>query len=1131
MLARIGKIKYLKHNPNDFNWDLSGISGAYFENSIHFLILKELKKYSDICKAIKTPDSGDRGKDVIISFKDKFKLFGIVFYPPPKKKYCRLHVEIKKKNKGALSANEFGGSLLQHDADGIKPDYFLLVTSAYLSPNTAFHAEQEFSKEGIQFFVIDKHRLAEIVLKHNFKKLNLFNELPPIDPVNVSYCLQSEDQINEVWDNSSKNSKSQKVFFLYLKIQNYDSTEHVVSIDLRSDINWGLSPIFKDELNVSDQKSIRLFIPPFVSKCKKLKLEQISFDAIDELRIAITIDSSHHTVNLSGNNLNFDFDPPLFGKEHNALRGKLIRSFQNRTPVKLIDLHGFAGTGKSKLLQEVVRLLTGTDKYFISYEIRKEKENIILASILKKIATKENLNLNISTSISLTVFKDKLISISKSIEFHHVLIFEDLHHASRELLMFLKKIASDLIAGISELRNISIIATGRNDNTFSNEFYYSFIDHIGQLLENYNFNYEPRILQARLQSWSNKDCIRFIKSTVIDIPDFVAKKIMKLSENTPFGTIQSIQYLLDLNIVEIVNRNTIGVINAEVLSRKNFLPSGIKELLDLRIQNIAKKYGEKIFPLLSSLAYLGMENSYAIVLQLMGNDFDNNLLTDLTQKKILAETEQGIKFGHENLQIYFISFLENEGLGKECAENLLKGTGTSFNLSIHQKGYLFYRSKNYSKAFNCFKDIWSKVSTLSVNNISSVDIPENYFTYFEPLINTAIKLKQNYKLIQNLGTIEVYTALHNKPLVKALEICERNLKLVKKLDKHKFSSSSNIIKIEQLKAHILLNMGFIRPAQKIMLEISTKAKLDKKIENDKALMFDVYDRLQNIYHQLNHLKQFKQYSNLSYRVAKQMEDNKMLSLVESSRVKEFYYNNPSKFYDQTKFATQNAFKNASKRHICHAELNLCVAELIRFCKDPEKIKITIKNLHKNLSCATENGYSFSITRAQLGIGVAYSLLGLKNPENLKNAERFSNFGLESALRYGNGFFYWQLHNLKAIIEINRTISNTQLVAGHFETALHFLNKQGLLFLGSLDSLSPNLSVISNVIHFYDTYLGDKVTHNFVKKLNFYDKGMNNEKEEIILLIKNLRKYKLIGRKKELPKPFIEPSSGYLLAVR
>jgi hypothetical protein len=1131
MLAKIGKIKYLKHNPNRFHWDLSSITGSHFEKLIYDLILRALRDYRGVCKAIKTPNSGDRGKDIILSFKDQFQLFGIDFYHPQKRKGPgRLHVEIKKKNKGALSANEFGGSLLQCDADGVKPDYFLLVTSSYLSPNTAFHAQQEFSKEGIQFFILDKYRLAGILLGYDINALKKFSPLPSIDPVNVSYCLQSEDQIDEIWESSSKKFNSQKVFFLYLKIQNYDSKEHIVSVNLRSDINWGLTSIFNEELDIGDSNSLRLFIPAFGIKCKKLKLEQICFDAIDELRIAITIDDTHLSVKLSSHNLSFDFDPPLFGKQHNDLKVKILNELDDEDPVKLIDLHGFAGTGKSKLLEEVERLSVGTDKHFIIYEFRKENENNILSSILRRMIGHEHLDWTLESSISVKTFEEKLISLSQIIVYHYVLVLEDLHHASKGLLMFLKRYAAHKY-GNNELRKISIIATGRNDSTFSNEDYYSFIDHVSQQLDRGEKNYKYRIFQATLKPWSDKDCIRFIKHTVIGVPNFVSERIMQLSENTPFGTIQSIQYLLDLNIVEIVNRNTVGVLNAEALSDKDFLPSGIKELLYLRTQNIARIHDDSIVSYLSALAYIGMESPTSVALQLMENEFDCNLIADLVERNFLVETDQGIKFCHENLQIYFLSFLQDRDLGKATADRLLKGADTHWQFSLHQKGYLFYISGDYPEAFHCFEDIWYKVSSLSVRNISSLDIPESYFDYFDPLINTAIRLRKDYKLIQEIGTIEVYTALHNKPLAKALEICDRNLKIVKKIDKQTDYPNPNIVKIEQLKAHILLNMGFVRPAQKIMHELSTRAKLDKNIANDSALMFDVYDRLQNIYHQLNHLEQFQQYSDLSRCVAKKIGNKKMLSLVRSSRVKEYYYNNPEKFYDKTKQATKNALANASKRHICHAELNLCIAELIAFCQYKNRIKAIIEALHKNLTCATENGYSFSITRAQLGIATAYCLLGLDNPNNFMNAERYTDFGIESGLRYGNGFFHWQLHNLKAIIEMNRPNSDTQLTAGHFETALHFLNKQGLLFIGSLDSLSPNLSVISNIINFYDTHMGDKITYNFVKNLGYYDKGMKNEKEEVVNLIKNLRKYKLIGREQRLPLPFIEPSTGYLLAVR
>lgn len=1128
MHASIGKIKYLKHNPNAFELDVAHMTGHQFEESIYRLILKELSNYHDICRAIKTPRSRDRGKDVIVTFVDNFCLFGINFHLPRDETTGRMHIEIKKKNSGSLAPNEFGGSLVQSDADGIKPNYFLLVTSSYLSPNTAYYAQQELNKVGTEFFIVDRHRLSHLFEDHKVSFLGDYGTPPKIEPVNISYCLQNEDRFDTIWEDSPQSITSQKKFYLYVKMQNYDSNEHIIDVNLHSDINWDLSSTLDTDTDLCSPNSLRLFLPGFSTKCKKLRLEQVSLDAIEELRIAISIDDSHHTVKITSHNLNFEFDPPLFGKEHNKLKFEILNRLELEVPVRLIELHGIAGTGKSKLLNEVKRLSEGTNKHFVMREIRRENETYALSSVLSEIVKQENIERDLPKGISVKRFKIELTALSKKIFRHYVIVLEDMHHASKELLTLLKTIAS----GKEEyLKKITLIFTGRDDDTFANEHYYSFIDHITQQVQLNLTNENSALFQIKLHSWSNEDSIKFIKHTVIDIPDFVVERIKDLSENTPFGTIQSIQYLLDLKIVEVVNRNTVGVLNAESFAAKVYIPSGIEELLKLRAENLVIHYSDRVIPYLSALAYLGMENQRSIVLKLMEDEFEYNLISDLCDRRLLDISEQGVKFYHENLQTYFLNLLEKDEVGKEAALKLLLNIEIRNLLDKHQQGYLFFLSKQYEIAFNYFTDIWSKISSSSADNISSIDIPKNYFIYFLPLIVIAIKLKKNPTIIQKICTIEVYTALHNMPLALALKISNRNLKIMRELNLQMVDDQKYLIKVEQLKAHTLLNMGFIKPAQKIMLEIATQAKLDQDISKDSALMFDVYDRLQNIYHQFNHLEQFKQYSDLSSQIANKISNKKMLSLVYSSRVKEHYYSNPEKFYKDTLEATNNALDKASKRHICHSKLNLYIAELVFFHKKREKIKNSIKSILENLHCATKNGYSFSITRSQLSLATAFCLLGLDDTNNRVNAEKYVNYGIESGLRYGNGFFHWQLHNIKAIIEMNHPACDNQTVAGHFETALSYLKRQGLLFIGALDSLSPNLSVISNVIYFYDNHIGDKETYNLVRKLTFYDKGMKSEKEEVIDLIKNLRKYKLIGRRTNLPFPFIEPSSGYFLAVR
>ncbi|OHU92285.1 MULTISPECIES: hypothetical protein [Pseudoalteromonas] len=1117
MLPKISKIKYIESNPNSFHWDLTGVSGLEFEIEINNFIKRELQEKIGPFGPIRmkvTSKTGDRGKDAVIIFTESFVLFGINFQVPRDKKFGTIHVEIKKRNRSSLSLDDFSSSITQSNADGSNPDYLLLITNTYLSPNSVFHAEKDLSAKKCQFKLVDKFSLAKSLIVREHPLSNSIKENLPEYELNISYCLLTEWQAEDlVFFNTDEREEQKKDIYLYIQFHNYSDRKRVIDINLQSDINWILSSSSSDDVVLDS--SIKVHLSPKAVIAKKLKLTQKGLSALDEFRLLIKSDGLEKFVGISDEYASFSFDPPIFGVKHIEVKNELLSSLHCSSKSKLVHLYGGAGVGKSKILKEVERLSEGSHVNFMSFELRPKKESDIYKGICKKSAKeiKKELPFNISN------FEKKLKLLCEESQEHLAIIIEDVHHASKEFIDFIKKyIESDFCY----YTNLTLIVTGRDDNTFFNESYYSLISLIEDKEEGHFSSY-------KIYPWSDKDCEHFIRYTVNDIPEFSLRSIMKISGNTPFGAVQSMQYLLDLDIVEIVNRNTLGILNAEFFASRCSLPDEIKSLLNLRVENAVNFLEKNICHLLSAMSFIGMSISEGDALALFNEVGGFETLCELERRGFLVNEGGKVKFSHENFQIYFKEALEDKDIAYKAAVKVLSEESVYLKLSEFDIGLLKFLAQDFEASFSFFYKIWEEAK--NIENISSIDLPSYYFDFFDALIMTSLELRKDIDVTRKLCLIETYLALHNKPLSIALSVTEKNLALLKE-NRDKNSEFCNyIIKVEQLKAHILLNMGYISSAQKIMLEISAISQLHEEIEKDTELMFDLYDRLQNVYHQFNHKELFIKYSELSKRVAMKVGDPKLKSLVISSRTKEYLFDDPKRYLEETKKATEWSVMNASSRHICHMKLNLLIAQLI-YNEGKENLYLeAIASLKSLLKESILNGYAFSITRSQFAIAVAYTLLGLDKRENRRLALHFVNKALDTSIKFGNGFFYWQLHNLKALIELNQPDCNIGTVEQHFSTALFYLAKQGLCFLGALDSLSPNLSVISNIVRFYDLNYSDSRTYNFLKNLSYYNKGLHGKDEELRELLESVRKYQLIGRKKPLISPFIEPNTGYLLSIR
>ncbi|MCF8177701.1 MAG: hypothetical protein K9J74_04275 [Sulfuritalea sp.] len=1107
-------------DPNDFAWDFSHVTGLQFEAEIQRIVRQVLHPDGNNIWVVDTPRTGDRGKDIVVHFKHGISVLGMTFGMPRSADTGMLYIECKKNDGNTLSPGDIGGSLVQLAAEGTIPHYFLLVTNATLTPESHHNSRERFRFNGTAFHLVDRRRLALAIQ-------GISSFLPPLGPIALPPAISAS---HSVFDRDSMRCLlsgpedkegergNRKVLEAFVCLNNYSDGTKNVQLSLRSDINWSILSPSGD--GGAESKDLTFFVPSFETRTAKLRLEQTSFDGLDGLRLGLNIEGRSRTLEIRGDKLEFDFDPPLFGNAHINLVHCIRESVCSDRPAAFISLRGDAGTGKSKILESIAENLRGSDRYFKRVELRPRQQAIRLGQVMEDLAWVNGATVP-SRNPSIEEFFAFLEQVGDHYA-HYVVCLEDLHHGSTDLLAGLRAFSDRSTVG-----RVTIIGTGRVDGTFPNDNYFALLDHIAIASSADHDGASPWVVDLAVDRWSDEDCRSFIGATVVEAPGIVVDRIHQLSENTPFGAIQAIEYLLDLKIAQVVNRNTVGITNAVAFGGKLDIPEGLHDLIALRCDHLVSLSSARARILLVALAVLGMQVASEDVRKLVHDGEDDRALMAAERQKFLEVCDGHVRFVHENLQVFFLQRFERKIDGAEAAEKLLAAEGIITDRQ--QLGRLEMAAGRPQEAFTHLEPLWRQ-GTLW-NNISSLDIPVDQLPYFRPLIAAAKALGKPTGAIARLCVAETYCALHNASLAVALKTARDQYAILDHLGLSPHEREDNVLELRQLEAHILLNLGHVLSAQKIMLEIVAQAAMAPRVSENHRLMFDVFDRLQNIHHQLNHKAQFVNFSELSRKEAEALNDDKLLSLVKSSRAKEYVFDAPDKLLSLTEQATEWSQRHASQRHLCHAELNLCIARMMAAPADLNSLRAQINILSGLLTDAVRNAHSFSIARAELALATAHALLGLDKEENRRAAERYARLGIESCLRFGNGFFFWQLHNLLAITELHESDASLERASGHWQTALHYLDQQGLLFLGDLDSCSPNLAVISNLIRFIYENQGEADVRALVQRLRSYDSGQSKSAEWFQVVLKSVLDHGLIGRVRPLPIPFREPASNYLLALR
>ena len=924
----LGQTYIVGPHINDNRWYMGDLLGLGFENHIYNVLSMNLEKYYDIgVKIYRTPKVRDNGKDIIIeSPVSLVDILGTKFYIKDNP-ILKVYIECKSSDHSKISYNSFAGNLSRISEDNV--GYYVLVTNSTIVPFSYYQFKKEAEKLGIEFILIDQYLLAQYLIYNNA----------------MVGKITSNNNFDKIYIEYQANScvvESNNAYEIYFWLRNYSDEPQTISMQISTDRNWS-----------TDLSVIEHLIEAKGSYCIKFIAIKEHFDGIDDLILNVKGNLFDTSIQLKGINISYNFRPDLIGQKNKDIIKTLENIIINNSDNHVYLLTGEAGVGKTRIIDEVLSLLTGRNINF--YRILAEKDKDILSPLQDLLIKEGYLDCN-------TVYnslEDIILSIDTTYR-KCVIIMDDLHNASAEVLNNIHNLmAANLPVGLT------LLLVGRDDYSVGSIDYFSFLQFFE---EKYSTN------TISVDALTDNETILLIKSIVRGIPNIALEKIHSLSNNLPLYIIQVIEYMLDLKLVYLLNRNTVGIENTDSFSNHLYIPRSMEELYCQRLQCLTKQTGgREMIKFLFVASFLGIDFSdYFANVYFEGKE---NLLKILLDRRYIMPSLKGYAFVHESLFLYFQNNLLNNKNKQGEVGNWLLGSPCTFDrLDELKQGRVFLWVGDKSNARTAFSSAISDVN--SINNYSSININSSYYTYLEDIYKISTTYEQKKKVI----ACKIYIALHYHTPYEAVATCnwgQQKLKCNKQY--HQFTDqyqndSAFVFYLKEQIAHSYINAGQLKKGEVILADLLSQSILN--INNcDSKAVFDMYDKLSNIYIKYNTFGIAKNYTNLSLTLAQSLNDPNLQALSYITMAKLYLYSDKSKSKHYLNEAKKLLSEENSYRIKCHNDVSLLIMTLMKLPeKNIQQLKKIITEAEYLLDICIKNNFANSVVRIYMLLAVLYYYL-------------------------------------------------------------------------------------------------------------------------------------------------------------
>lgn len=635
-----------------------------------------------------------------------------------------------------------------------------------------------------------------------------------------------------------------------------------------------------------------------------------------------------------------------------------------------------------------------------------------------------------------------MIKLCRNAYHHAVILIDDFHYAQKNFAEQLKYINGLKVP-------VTIIICGRNDYSEGQLYYYSFIQ--WTLDNRKDFCWE-------VQPFSTDETRTLIKITVNSIPNEALNVIQKNSMNNPLYIVQYIEYLLDTKIVELKNRNTVGILNIDTFPTKDSIPDKIGEIYQKRIEHLIYVHSQSAhLSLLLLLTVFGGEISLNLIYAYFSSDSD--IVEELIQKRFIKYgNNKTIQFIHESLFLHFKNLLKKTKNYKLLIANMIVDNKDVFMdyLSDYEIGRLYIWLNQEKKAKEYFSHGADEISNIS--NYSNINIDIGLYQYLYDIFK--LYMKNDLDTAKKALVARIYVSLHHYAPMTAVYDCEKVFFLIQKSSNPQ-SDALFINTINSLKAHALLNAGHLSDGELVLKELVSEYIVNPE-KFDKKSLFDVVDRLASVYIKYNCYNLAYNYVEWEMKIAEEVNrdcgQKSLLAIAHRTRSKLFFFVNTKECKKSLNIVNQIPGQESSER--IHYS-NLLSQHIYDMYYDENCNWLSINSSAEKIrKKAVDRSFDRVLVRSDMVLSVCALKLA-QNRTDLSASRSIVERGIDASIRLGIPGYIWQFYNMLAIID-TRLEYDVDHLDQLFETIFAQLSKQNLLYLGNQQLCFCNLLAISNI---------------------------------------------------------------------
>ena len=1053
-------------SPNSLRWKLGQLGGHAFDDLLFNVLTKEFKRQDPNVRLRQTPRVEDRGRDIEIVTDVVLRLAGVSIHPPSASPHTIL-IEVKTVTTGSkprLPLSSFGKNYLQ--VRELAYSHFVLITNVSISPRSAREVSEAFTAAGKQFILIDEYPLWVLLESHG-----VTGQLParlPLKPTDFVVETQVERIVQD----------EAIALDVDLMLRNYSDVPRRVTIENLSDLTWRQSiPEVTRTIDPGRFETLRL-----LAKGKRREAGDLELCIHDQ-------DGADYPIRFEAHDIAFDFKPPLVGERHHFCLNELAKALDAEVPSSLINVIGGAGRGKTRLIEEALARTKRATRKDIRAVLDPERPEQSIEVVLR--ALKAALDETASgdgvpdrptglDSPATTRLLELLTRLDHPI-YSFVILLEDLHHASDAVCAMLRDF---LRIDRSKRCPLTIIISGRDDYSFPNDAYFALLDVLAHAAAEASDSQECHVTTVRIPDFTPEDSRQLIRAIVRDAPPYAIERLETVGENVPFFIVQAIEYMLETGIAVLLSRESVGIPNPSVFGSQTGFPAAMKSILSGRLKALeALPAGRRLRHFLEVSCFFGQILPQELELVLLGDVSADGAETLLVGRRFLKRTDDGaLQWYHENILHLLRELVCDAGLVASLAQEIASTPDLFRHFDGWRAGRILSEAGRHREAWLYFTSIGELADGMT--NFSSVNVDSTCFDYLEPMFESALACEESPSRLIRFLLLETYIAVHHRSGRHGPETARRAISRLSRVRAGETELLEAHAKLTQLRAHGLMDIGDIGPATKLFLELEGAVKQPASALRQPDLLFDLYNRLQDIYRMHNHLAVCERYGELAdYAARESCGELQAVSMFDSAIV--YHYIDTPRCIRLHEEALVFARSFGAKRHIAHGEVGLIVAGLSEARGNIERLKELMARTTEILRHALDHSYGPLLARIYLILATLAYLLASHGVTSWSAVDKYIELSLNAAVMYKAGFDVWMIYNLKAVATLRAGRSFKEANA-YFATALQLLRRGGLLFLGNLDLTYENIIVLSNIVRFLSEHGTEREKFSLALEIRYYE---------------------------------------------